>query len=71
MTHVELLIIEKNKYIEEGKATLAIALDWLTRNADHWDKNYEDIYLESIAKATANLNKAAALNDILCKLGVF
>ena len=71
MTHVELLTIEKNKYIEDGKTSLAIALDWLTRNADHWDKNHEDIYLESIARATANLNKAAALNDILCKLGVF
>jgi hypothetical protein len=71
MTHVELLTIEKNKYIEDGKASLAIALDWLMRNAEHWDKNHEEIYLESIAKATANLNKAAALNDILCKLGVF
>lgn len=71
MTHVELLTIEKNKYIEDGKTSLAIALDWLTRNAGQWDKNHEEIYLESIAKATANLNKAAALNDILCKLGVF
>ena len=71
MTHVELLQLEKKKYIADGKAELDVAADWLHRQCDEWDKNYEEKYVAMIQRAATNLNKAIAINDVLVKLGVF
>ena len=70
MTHVELLQQEKRKYIEEGKACLDAAAEWLHRYCDEWDKKHEEYYVGLVHKSAASLNKAVAINDILIKLGV-
>ena len=70
MTHVELLQAEKKKYIEDGKATLDAAAEWLHRYCDQWDKKHEEYYVGLIQQSAASLNKAVAINDVLIKLGV-
>lgn len=71
MTHVELLISEKKKYIEEGKKLLDESADWLHRHCDEWDVVHEQRYVAFVQQAATNLNKAIAINDVLIKLGVF
>ena len=70
MTHVELLQAEKKKYIEDGKATLDAAAEWLHRYCDEWDKKHEEYYVRLIQQSATSLNKAVAINDVLIKLGV-
>ena len=70
MTHVELLQAEKKKCIEEGKACLDAAADWLHKFCDQWDKKHEEYYVGLVHQSAANLNKAVAINDVLIKLGV-
>lgn len=70
MTHVELLLEEKKKYIEDGKANLDAAAEWLHRYCDEWDKKHEYYYVGLIQQSVASLHKAVAINDVLCKLGV-
>lgn len=70
MTHGELLIIERDSYLGSGKELLNLALEYLNDKSRVWDMKCELNYMDLIYRATSNLNKAIAIEDILKKLGV-
>ena len=70
MTHVELIVQEKNRYIADGKAMLDEAMSFLHYEADLWDSNREEIYQSYLRAAEHNMCKATALCELLKKVGV-
>jgi hypothetical protein len=70
MTHVELIVQERDNYIEIGKMHLQAAMDFLNAEADSWDEKRENIYQGYLRTASHNLSKVEALCALLKKLGV-
>lgn len=69
MTHVELLIEERTKYIEDSKEKLGCVISMLETEYKDYGPHTEDTYIRLLSSVEANLNKAKVLADIIKKLG--
>ncbi len=69
MSHVELLVEERTKYIEDSKEKLGCIISMLETDYKDYGPHTEDTYIRMLSYVEANLNKAKVLADIIKKLG--